>query len=830
MQNPEQGLVPLRCRKELRLPAAPRVPKWEASVARRSRGGKPRKGRAGVAASGRGAPSIMREGLLGWPGAAAAAATAAAGRPPGHALGTMDLVAGMEVGAEIEVTEDGIPEELPLSLENAKNCLSWESLDISSSDDDGEAYLTFCLPVRRPPRPVPRLPAPRQPASPATAKPPSCEKRVPPLYPCPLRPSAPAEPGTPAFEAYQCQQCLQVFMEEWHYSQHLQDHLHEEAQRPPARPHSPPRKLRCLECGKRFVRPEHFARHTKWHLKLLRKGIKVCRRKGSWRAAQAAYVYRPLGAAENQPGAKGAPGLLGTQETPRPPKSLQPPRLQRAGKRKATRHPKRAPPAASQDEGLLSPAYPENSVAVLDSEGGVSLLQPWPKKPEAVLEGQAAGALFQPAVLSAENQIIILNDEEAEDGPVVPEHHYTEVQAAILDGQVNVNAVRPLFLRAEEQAAILDAQVSVGSVQLGAVKEQAGWAGQNPCTLYRTVLLQAEEQAAILDGQVEASPLQQVIIKTAEGSPTLYLDTEPHLSSLDSTTLHFVPVHQEPQYVTLPYGNSLALEHTEPADDGDKAWEPQATTFQLPGYLPNFYQQSKQPSPTATASPSPKGPLVVRLVPCASGDHPEVLDLEYDMGGGIPVASEPWEASVGTGQEAHHTEEATEDNFIVVEVEADAGGQGLAPDHAHDPSRGQPLPAVLRPAKKSRARRRFKCPDCGVRYGRVSQLRAHQKGGPRRRGRRSLCECGASFRGLLHLLRHQLLHLQEARFVCATCGASLKGPRGLARHRTCHPGPARFACRCGLRFQRLSRYLWHHVRSQRAGLRVYTLSGFLSAG
>ncbi|KAL8219476.1 UNVERIFIED_CONTAM: hypothetical protein K2H54_025489 [Gekko kuhli] len=780
----------------------------------------------GPNASGRLPASIMREGLLGWPGAAA--------RPAGHALGTMDLVAGMEVGAEIEVTEDGTLEELPLHLENAKNCLSWESLDMSSSDDDGEAYLTFCLPVRHPPRPAPRLPAQRPPASPSTVRSLACEKRVPPLYPCPVRPAAPPSPVIPAFEAYQCQKCLQVFMEEWHYAQHLQDHIQEEAAQQAAapqvhaRPHSPPRKLRCLECGKRFLHPQHFARHTKWHLRLVRKGIRVCRKKGGRRSSQVSYVYKPLGTVTgNQPGAKDGPSLPGAQDNLRQVKSLQAPKNQKASKRKGLRPPKSVPSEASQDEGLLIPAYPENSMTILDSEVGVSFLHPWQKKQEAVLEGQVVGGLFQPAVINAENQIIILDEEEAE---ARPEQHYAEVQATLFDSQTS--AVRPLFFRAEEQAPGLDTQVNVGSLQLGGGKEPAavtsGWVGQNPCTLFRTVLLQADEQAAILDGQAEPSPLQQVIIKTSEVSPTLLVDAEPHFSSLDSATLQFVPVHSEPQFITIPYGNSLTVDHTAPVEELDKAWESQATTFQFPGYLPNVYQQNKQPSPTATSCPSPKGSLVVRLVPCASGEHPEVLDLEYDTGGGIPVASEPWEASIGTGQETYTTEEAVEDNFIIVEVEADSCEQGLAAERTHNSPRRQTLRRIIQAANQNHVWR-FKCPDCGVRYGRMSQLRSHQKG-PKRRGRSYLCECGTSFRGLLHLLRHQLLHLDEALFICATCGKSLKGHKDLARHGTCHPGPARFGCTCGISFQRLSRYLWHHVKSQRPGLRVYTLSGFLSSG
>ncbi|XP_060113902.1 uncharacterized protein LOC132586006 isoform X2 [Heteronotia binoei] len=748
----------------------------------------------------------------------------------------MDLVAGMEVGAEIEVTEDGTLEELPLHLENAKNCLSWESLDISSSDDDGEAYLTFCLPVRRPPRPTPRLPAQQPPTSPSAIRSLACEKRVPPLYPCPVRPAAPPSPGIPAFEAYQCQKCLQVFMEEWHYSQHLQDHAHEEAQQQAAlqthaQPHSPPRKLRCLECGKRFLHPQHFARHTKWHLKLVRKGIKICRKKGSRRSSQVSYVYKPLGTiAGNQPEARDGSSLPVAQDNSRQAKNLHAPKPQRAGKRKGARHPKSTPSEVSRDEELLIPAYPENSITILDGEVGVSILHPWQKKQEAVLGGEVVGGLFQPTVIDAENQIIILDEEAAEARPGGPEQHYAEVQAALLDSQES--AMRPVFFRAEEQAPVLDTQVNVGSLQLGGGKEPAavtsGWVGQNPCTLFRTVVLQADEPAAILDGQAEPNPLQQVIIKTSEVSPTLLVDTESHFSSLDSATLQFVPVHSEPQFITVPYGSSLTVDHTAAAEEEDKAWESQTTAFQFPGYLPNIYQQNKQPSPTATSCPSPKGSLVVRLVPCASGEHPEVLDLEYDTGGGIPVASEPWEASIGTGQETYTTEEAVEDNFIIVEVEADACEQGLAVDRTRDSPQGQPLRRIMGPANQNHVWR-FKCPDCGVRYSRMSQLRSHQKG-PKRRGRSYLCECGASFRGLLHLLRHQLLHLEEALFICATCGKSLKGHKGLARHGTCHPGPARFGCPCGISFQRLSRYLWHHVKSQRPGLRVYTLSGFLSSG
>ncbi|XP_063168320.1 uncharacterized protein LOC134503452 [Candoia aspera] len=744
----------------------------------------------------------------------------------------MDLVAGMDVGAEIEVTEDGALEELPLHLENAQNCLCWESLDISSSDDDGEDHLTFFLPVRRPPRPVQRRPVHRPTVPPAAAKLSASEKWIPPLFSCPLRPGGPPPPGIPAFGAYQCQKCLQVFMEEWHYTQHLQDHAQEEAvaqlrtAQNPIRPPSPPRKLRCLECGKRFLRPEQFARHTKWHLKLLRLGIKVHHRKGSRWSSQVSYVYKPLGGTRNPLAGKDASDFPVIQELASQPASLQVPRPPRTGKRKAIKRQKRTSAEMWQHRDLLGSTQSGNSLAVLDGATGINLLQPWQKQ-EAVLEGQVAGGLFQPAVMNAENQIIILDGDEAEAVPMASERHYAELQATVFDSQGSVNTVQPVFLRTEEQAAILDTPVSVNTLQVGGVKDQAtigpGWVGQNPCTVYRTVLLQAEEQPALVDGQAESSPFQQVIIKTSEDSPTLYLDPDPQISSLDPTAFHLVP---EPQYVTFPYGNSLPLDHSEATDEGEKAWESQAASFHFPGYLPNLYQPSKQPPLAATTGP--KSPVVVRLLPCTTGDHPEVLDLEYDTGGGIPVASEPWDANWQAGQESASPREVAEDSFVVVEMEGGPGHCGLAAGERHAPPRRRTSRHTQKPPRRSSSIWRFKCPDCGVRYSRLSQLRSHQRG-QKRRGRSFLCECGSPFRGLLHLLRHQLQHLEQALFICAACGKSLRGHLGLERHNSCHPGLARFSCPCGASFRRLSRYLWHHVRSQRPGLRVYTLAGFLSS-
>uniref|UniRef100_A0A8D0HHQ3 C2H2-type domain-containing protein n=1 Tax=Sphenodon punctatus TaxID=8508 RepID=A0A8D0HHQ3_SPHPU len=696
----------------------------------------------------------------------------------------MDLVVGMEVGAEIEVTEDGALEELPLRLENAKNCLSWEGLDCSSSDDDGEACLTLCLPVRRPPRPPQFLPALQPVTPPSAAKLPAPTKWIVPSHLCPLRPGLPNSPGIPVPGAYQCQRCLQGFVEEWHYAQHIQEHAQEEeaARRRVARLRSLPRKQRCPECGKRFLHPHRLAQHTKWHLRLARMGIKVCRNKGSRCSPLVSYVYQTPGASGSRvgmilgqaAGQKGSPGLGNQQASAHPtrnssrslgkPKNVQNPR---AGKRKRIRQravairasmPKRGPPRVT----------------------GVSSMQPG--SPKAILHEDAEGRFIK-----MENQV------------------------SILDGEIEVRSSHPGHHYSVEHVVTLATQVSASPAQPGGTKEQAAFlAGQGspyPQSLFRTVFVKTEEQAAILDGQAE------VIVKASDLPPALFLDAESHLPSSDIVTLCLVPLHPE------PYGNSYTQQLVEATNEVEEAWDSQSTAFQLTGYLPPLNRQQSKPAPTKPAHLPESSPLLVRMMPFLPGDHPEVLELEYDTGGGIPVASEPWEA--GAGEETYGERE--EDNYIIVEVEDDACGHEVTITQGS--FEGQPLHgSPTRPARLWR----FKCRDCGVCYSQASQLRSHRKG-LRRRGQSRLCECGGSFWGLLHLLRHQLRHLEETTFVCAACRKSLRGPKALATHGAKHPGAACFRCLCGANFQRLPRYLWHHLRSQPPRLRIYTLTGFLSA-
>uniref|UniRef100_A0ACB8FSV7 Uncharacterized protein n=1 Tax=Sphaerodactylus townsendi TaxID=933632 RepID=A0ACB8FSV7_9SAUR len=152
-EKPERRLEQLETAAELQLPAAlavvrdpprsaPSLRKGGVAAAARSRGG--RRGRALPAACLRAScgkacwagPELLL-GPAARPWLYSFASACCGHLEPGicQAISesTMDLVTGMEVGAEIEVAEDGTLEELPLHLENAKNCLLLGNLDFSSS-------------------------------------------------------------------------------------------------------------------------------------------------------------------------------------------------------------------------------------------------------------------------------------------------------------------------------------------------------------------------------------------------------------------------------------------------------------------------------------------------------------------------------------------------------------------------------------------------------------------------------------------------------------------------------------------------------------------------
>ncbi|XP_029431948.1 zinc finger protein 420-like isoform X2 [Rhinatrema bivittatum] len=120
-------------------------------------------------------------------------------------------------------------------------------------------------------------------------------------------------------------------------------------------------------------------------------------------------------------------------------------------------------------------------------------------------------------------------------------------------------------------------------------------------------------------------------------------------------------------------------------------------------------------------------------------------------------------------------------------------------------------------SSRLKAMRRFKCWDCGVQYHWLSELRRHLEAQKRKSRRAHHCECGKAFWGQLHFLRHQLQHLEDTTFICATCGQSLTRYKQLLSHSRIHPNVSHFQCSCGAQFSRLPRYLLHTLRSTSRG-------------
>ncbi|XP_077116144.1 uncharacterized protein LOC143770416 isoform X2 [Ranitomeya variabilis] len=106
----------------------------------------------------------------------------------------------------------------------------------------------------------------------------------------------------------------------------------------------------------------------------------------------------------------------------------------------------------------------------------------------------------------------------------------------------------------------------------------------------------------------------------------------------------------------------------------------------------------------------------------------------------------------------------------------------------------------------------YRCRDCGVYFFQLWRMKLHQnKGAMRSRWKKHRCNCGRSPVGLLHFLRHQLQHLSNTSFICATCGKLLRGYQQLHAHSWEHPLVSQFKCKCGARFSQLPRYLWHSI-------------------
>uniref|UniRef100_A0A8C8SCF8 C2H2-type domain-containing protein n=1 Tax=Pelusios castaneus TaxID=367368 RepID=A0A8C8SCF8_9SAUR len=696
--------------------------------------------------------------------------------PPFQA--TMDQVLAMEVGAEIEVTEDGTLEELPLQLENAKNCLLLEGLEASSSDDEETNAPTTLLPLR-PPRPL----FSNLPASPFATKSLPLQNIIVPFHQRP-----PVTMETQVSGAYQCQECCQVFVEEWHYLQHGQEHAEELARRPQLAP--PRRKQRCPECGKRFFRQSCFTRHVKWHLRLARAGIHMQRRWGTRPCSLASYICRLPGIRESQVGSvddpcvsaswESSPGLRKLQDRMQPGRHARHlkgcqiptvPEAQRTRGGPGMKGPKRSrrykPTLGQPRPDGMSPTQPVNMegeglAAILGSKVGLNPLQP--------VNGQVGGSALQ---------------------------------AAILDGQVGGSTLRTLVINSEEPAAILEGLIGSTPPQPVHLKEEAAilasLVGTSPLHRFQTVVLGAEEPSAILEGQVGISPLHPMPLRTEELLPSLFLEAESGLTAtVDTVALCLVPLLPDSQGL-VPWGSQMVGELP------DEAGDTQPMAFQLTGYLPPLNQQCQLPPGPAKPLTSVRAPLLLHLVPTHPGEPSQVLELEYAPGSGLEVEPWPRDGALQAGED-----------FIVVELEADTGGREEVV--ASQPGAG----GLAHPLEASRSWR-FQCPDCGVGYSQKAQLRSHRRGPGHR-----LCSCGRPFRGLLHLLRHQLWQLEGTTFLCTACGEALRGRQVLGWHKRRRPGTPCFRCPCGVAFQRLPHYLWHRIRNQAPSLRVYSLTSFLA--
>ncbi|XP_073458013.1 uncharacterized protein [Aquarana catesbeiana] len=126
------------------------------------------------------------------------------------------------------------------------------------------------------------------------------------------------------------------------------------------------------------------------------------------------------------------------------------------------------------------------------------------------------------------------------------------------------------------------------------------------------------------------------------------------------------------------------------------------------------------------------------------------------------------------------------------------------------------LPSKIATQLLSRPRPPHRCRDCGIRFHQIWRLKQHRlKGfGKTCTLKKHQCDCGRTPIGSLHFLLHQLQHLSDTTFTCAVCNKSLCGYRQLQAHSLVHPLVSQFQCKCGSRFTKLPRYLWHSLKNK----------------
>ncbi|XP_026140814.1 uncharacterized protein LOC113116713 isoform X1 [Carassius auratus] len=128
----------------------------------------------------------------------------------------------------------------------------------------------------------------------------------------------------------------------------------------------------------------------------------------------------------------------------------------------------------------------------------------------------------------------------------------------------------------------------------------------------------------------------------------------------------------------------------------------------------------------------------------------------------------------------------------------------------------------------------FPCRHCGA-VSRQPSLKVRHRY-LHRGSRLYRCQCGRSFQGQLHLLRHQIQHAESVRFVCAQCGNTFEGAHKLTWHKQKHRNGRRcvkktckaaFDCSCGQMFTRPSALLWHMLQNSKLSKHTRKNSDFL---
>ncbi|CAH2321097.1 zinc finger 180 isoform X4 [Pelobates cultripes] len=134
----------------------------------------------------------------------------------------------------------------------------------------------------------------------------------------------------------------------------------------------------------------------------------------------------------------------------------------------------------------------------------------------------------------------------------------------------------------------------------------------------------------------------------------------------------------------------------------------------------------------------------------------------------------------------------------------------------------QPAAVSSQQSAVSRGEKRFSCPQCGKKFGQMSNLVIHQR---IHTGEKpfSCSECGKQFNQKPHLMRHQKIHTGEKPFICTECGKCFGQVTQLISHKRIHTGEKPYSCsECGKCFSNNTSIVLH--RRKHTGERPFICS------